>query len=191
MLHLLPTLWFRNTWIWGCRHEGCTLKPVMEKAGPSTLRTDHETLGKFVFTFGPDPSGNQPEILVTENETNTLRLFGTPNYTPYTKDAFHEYVVKGNRTAVNRSGRGTKAASHYVLRIAGGGQTQIRMRLSAEGQGVREPLEGFEETFATRIAEADAFYRKIIPADLGPQALRRAPGVRGAPVEQAVLSLHR
>jgi hypothetical protein len=112
----------------------------------------------------------QPEILFTENETNTLRLFGTPNYTPHAKDAFHEYVVQGNRTAVSGTGRGTKAAPHYLLKIAGRGQTQIRMRLYAESHEAQEPFSGFEETFAARIAEAEAFYRKIIPRRLEPKA---------------------
>ncbi len=172
VLHLLPTLWFRNSWIWGCRHEGCTIKPTIDKVGASMLATDHETLGRFVFVIGPDPSGDQPEILFTENETNMPRLFGFPNYTRYMKDAFHEYVVKGNASAVSGAGRGTKAAPHYVLKIAGRGRAQVRMRLYAQAEEVREPFAGFEEVFAARIAEADAFYRKIIPADLGPQARR-------------------
>jgi len=169
-LHLLPTLWFRNTWIWGCRHEGCTIKPMIEEIGDSMLLADHETLGRFLFATGPGLSGTVPEILFTENETNTLRLYGTPNYTPHTKDAFHEYVVKGNLAAVSGAGRGTKAAPHYVLRIGGRGQAQIKMRLYAEAQGIQEPFGGFEEIFAARIAEADAFYRRIIPSSLEPRA---------------------
>ena len=89
-LHLLPTLWFRNTWIWGCRHEeDCPIKPIIEKTGVSTLLAEHETLGRFV-PLGPDPAGYPPQVLFTENETNVHRLFGVPNPTPYTKDGFHE-----------------------------------------------------------------------------------------------------
>ena len=174
VLHLLPTLWFRNSWIWGCRHEGCTIKPMIQETSASTLLTEHETLGKFLFAIGPTPSGGQPEILFTENETNTLRLFGVPNYTPHTKDAFHEYVIQGDQTAVSGAGRGTKAAPHYILKIAGRGQTQVRMRLHAQAEDIREPFVGFEEIFATRVAEADAFYREIIPAGLDPHARRIA-----------------
>ncbi len=169
-LHLLPTLWFRNTWIWGCRHEGCTIKPSIEKVDAATLRTDHESLGRFIFAIGPDPEGGQPEILFTENETNTLRLFGVPNYTPHTKDAFNEYVIKGNAALVNNKGRGTKASPYYRLKIAGHGQTQVEMRLYDEAEGVHEPFgDGFEEIFRERIAEAEGFYREVIPAGLGPQ----------------------
>ena len=181
-LHLLPTLWFRNSWIWGCRHEGCTTKPVIEEAGApgpegrcaSGLRAMHESLGEFVLALGPDPSGGRPEILLTENETNTLRLFGVPNYTPYTKDAFHEYVIKGDAAAVSGGIRGTKAAAYYVLKIAGRGQAQIRLRLSARAEGTREPFAGFDEVFATRSAEAEAFYRRVIPKGLDPHARRVA-----------------
>ncbi len=170
VLHLLPTLWFRNSWIWGCRHEGCTIKPMIEGVDASTLRAEHETLGRFLFAVGPDPAGRTPEVLFTENETNTLRLFGVPNYTPYTKDAFHEYLIKGNAAAISDQGRGTKAAPHYLLKIAGGGQAQVRLRLHAESEGVRAPFDGFEEVFAQRRAEADAFYHKIIPQGLPPRA---------------------
>ncbi len=171
MLHLLPTLWFRNSWIWGCRHEGCTIKPTIKAIDTSTLLTEHESLGRFLFAVGPDPAGNQPGVLFTENETNTLRLFGTPSYTPYVKDAFHECIVKGHAAAVNDAGRGTKAAPYYILKIPGHGQSQVRMRLYAQAQDVRDPVgKGFQETFETRIAEADAFYRQVIPADLDPRA---------------------
>ena len=172
LLHFLPTLWFRNTWIWGCRHdEDCTSKPVIESKGAATLLADHETLGTFLFAFGPDPSGNQPQVLFTENETNMQRLFHAPNATPYVKDAFHEYVVKGNTAAVSNVPQGTKAAPYYRLKIPARGQVQIKMRLHAQGEAVGEPLAGnFDKVFQQRIAEADAFYRRITPEGLSPQA---------------------
>ena len=88
-LHLLPTLWYRNTWIWGCKHEGCTRKPVMKQVGVGHCRGSHETLGVNHWYVGPDPDGKQPPLLWTENETNTVKLFGIDNYTTYVKDAFH------------------------------------------------------------------------------------------------------
>jgi len=170
-LHFLPTLWFRNTWIWGCKHEDCTTKPNIEQIDASMLLTEHETLGRFLFAIGPDPAGQSPEVLFTENETNTQRLFHVASYTPYVKDAFHEYVIKGNKSAVSGKARGTKAAPYYRLQIAGGGQAQIRLRLYADTEGVGDPFDaGFDETFEQRRNEANAFYRKIIPPSLGPQA---------------------
>jgi hypothetical protein len=170
VLHLLPTLWFRNTWVWGCAHEGCTTKPIIRELDASTLLAEHETLGRFVFAIGPAPSGDRPEILFTENETNNQRLFGSPNHALHTKDAFDRYIVQGDSTAVSGAGRGTKAAPHYTLKVPGRGQVQVQMRLSAEADGIREPFSGFEEVFAMRKAEAEAFYGKIIPAELDPQA---------------------
>ena len=171
LLHLLPTLWFRNTWIWGCKHEDCTTKPNIGQIDASTLLAEHETLGRFLFAIGPDPVGHPPKVLFTENETNTQRLFHVASYTPYVKDAFHAYVIEGNRSALSDKGRGTKAASYYRLQIAGGGQAQIKLRLYTEADGVGDPFDaGFDEIFQRRIEEADAFYRAIIPKSLGPQA---------------------
>ncbi len=171
VLHLLPTLWFRNTWIWGCRHEGCTLKPVIRKINGSILLSEHETLGRFVFAIGPDQSGKAPEILFTENETNTLRLFSVENYTPYTKDAFGEYVINGNKDAVKNEVEGTKAAPYYILNVPANGQVQVKMRLFAEDENVKQPFnEDFEKVFAQRIAEAQDFYRKKIPSELTEQS---------------------
>jgi hypothetical protein len=171
-LHLLPTLWFRNTWVWGCRHEeDCTVKPALDKTGISTLLAEHETLGRFVFAIGPDPAGHPPPVLFTENETNAHRLFGVPNPTPSTKDAFHEYVIHGNKSAVNRATHGTKAAPYYRLKVPARGQVQVKLRLYDQAESVGEPLgKGFDETFQQRIAEAEAFYRRIIPEGLSPQA---------------------
>ena len=110
-------------------------------------------------------------MLFTENETNVQRLFGVPNPTPYTKDAFHEYVIKGNTSAVNSSMWGTKAAPYYRLKIPAHGQVQVKLRLYEEANRVDEPFAGdFDEIFRRRIAEADAFYRQVIPEGLGPQA---------------------
>ena len=106
-LHLLPTLWFRNTWIWGCRHEGCWIKPRMQAlARTRWSRPSTSTFGSHVFAAGPGPDGAPPLLLFTENETNTRKLFGADNRTPYVKDAFHEYLVHGRpRRRESRPGR--------------------------------------------------------------------------------------
>ena len=109
-LHLLPTLWFRNTWIWGCQHEGCTQKPWIQKTGAAVVVAEHETLGRFFLQIGPDPHGEAPELLFTENETNTQRLYGVGSTTPHLKDAFESRVIEGRADAVNPAGIGTKVA---------------------------------------------------------------------------------
>jgi len=163
VLHVLPTLWFRNTWIWGCRHEGCTLKPLMQAAGPGLVTTTHETLGDVAWQAAPDPAGAVPDFLFTENETNTRRFSGVETYTPYVKDAFHEYVIRGDRRAVNPAQRGTKAAAHYRIALGAGQSAVLRLRLSA-GRGVADPFgRGFDETVAAREAEADEFYAARLP----------------------------
>src|SRR5262245_16144168 len=114
-IHLLPTLWFRNTWIWGCRHEGCTKKARIELAPDGQLKTWHETLNDFHLAADRASDGTSGQWLFTENETNSQLLYSTPQYTPYVKDAFHEYVVRGRQGAVNPNQYGTKAAAHYRL----------------------------------------------------------------------------
>ena len=88
-LHLVPTLLYRNTWIWGCSQEDCTKKPMMMKVGKGHVRGDHEVLGVNHFYVGPGPDGKQPPLIWTENESNLKTLYGVANNTPYTKDAFH------------------------------------------------------------------------------------------------------
>ena len=166
-IHLLPTLWFRNTWIWGCRHEGCTLKPRITRRGPSALLTHHETLEPFVLEIGPAPDGAEPEIVFTENETNTQLLFGTDSYTAYVKDAFHEYVVNRVRSAVNPRNTGTKAAAHYQVAVPGGGIASFRLRLFPAGAAPERPFgPSFDQIFRRRIEETNAFYDTVIPRDV-------------------------
>jgi hypothetical protein len=157
---LLPTLWFRNTWIWGCKHEGCTLKPDMRAISDNTIRCEHQTLGSFTFHVGAGPDGKQPALLFTENETNTRKLFGSDNYTPFVKDAFHRLLVDGEKDAVNPKRVGTKVAALYHTMLAPGASVTVKMRLTITAQDIqREPLgDGFDRVFADRIAEADAFY---------------------------------
>jgi Glycosyl hydrolase family 63 C-terminal domain len=167
-LHLLPTLWFRNTWSWRCTHEGCWPKPRLGAVGPGVVRTEHAALEPFLFTAGPGPGGATPPLLFTDNETNLARLFGVPNVTPYVKDAFHDYVVGGRKDAVSPDPHGTKVAAHYVLDLPPGGSAAVRLRLCREADASVTPFEGFDDLFARRLAEADEFYRRRIPQ--GPPA---------------------
>ncbi|MEW5975993.1 MAG: glucosidase [Acidobacteriota bacterium] len=165
-LHLLPTLWFRNTWSWNGRDP----KPVLQKLQGSALTgvaVDHPQLGsRRLYCQG------SPELLFTDNESNHLRLYGAPNGSPYVKDGIHDFIVRGVKEAVNPGQVGTKMAAHYSL-IVGAGQTAtIRLRLT---DAQTEPAPGYLEdqfdlVFTARKSEADEFYRSIIPADLSEDA---------------------
>ncbi len=164
-MHLLPTLWFRNTWSWGCTHEGCWLKPRLSRDGSGVL-AEHVTLGRFRWLAEP-LLDQPPALLFTDNETNAARLFDSPNPTPYVKDAFHDYVVHGRQDAVNPGGVGTKAAAHYILNLPAGGTATLRLRLFAEEEAPRERFgDGFTQLFEGRLAEADAFYAAHSPRTL-------------------------
>ncbi len=167
-LHLLPTLWFRNNWSWGRTGEGYGPKPRLALEN-GLIATDHPTLGRMRLAAGPGPDGAAPEFLFTENESNASRLYGSPNPTPWVKDAFHERVVRGNRDAVNPALEGTKAAAWYALKLNAGATATIRLRLAAVAQNAAPDLgDEFEQAFARRIGEADAFYERHIPAGLDP-----------------------
>ncbi|MBU6398858.1 MAG: glucosidase, partial [Verrucomicrobia bacterium] len=164
-LHLLPTLWFRNTWSWGCTHEGCTVKPRISLAKKGVLVADHPTLGRFQLAAGPGPDGATPEMLFTENETNAARLFGTQNPSPFVKDAFHECVVGRRRDAVNPSSHGTKSAAWYRLTIPAQAHCVIALRLvTASGPPTNYSDTEFDAVFTERRREADAFYATRLPA---------------------------
>lgn len=164
-LHLLPTLWFRNTWSWGSGGS----KPVMQKVegtGASVVHaylTDEllkEYLGDYYFYI----DGVVP-LLFTDNETNNKRIGGTPNSSPYAKDGINNYVIEGVQEAINPMPVGTKVAPHYVLNV-GAGETQIiRLRLTKNAPAqVGYPFsEYFEQQFAARRHEADVFYDSVIP----------------------------
>jgi hypothetical protein len=168
-LHLLPTLWFRNTWSWGARYdEGKWAKPRLARLDDGLL-ADHETLGRFRLAADPRPK----EWVFTENETNSrvfgggpldrlARSVGLSGGGPY-KDAFHRYIVDGEKSAVARD-VGTKAAAVYVLDVPAGGEAAVRLRLTAEGEAKAEPFADFEAVFADRKREADEFYAAVIPA---------------------------
>jgi hypothetical protein len=161
-LHLLPTLWFRNTWAWGRRGEGYWPKPSITAKDAVTLTADHASLGRFELAACAGPGGDPPAMLVTENETNFERTFGVPNPTPYVKDAFHDVVVGGRRDAVNPARCGTKAAFWYHGDIPAGGEVTVRLRLRAADDAAGEPFaDSFDGVLARRIADADEFYAAI------------------------------
>ncbi len=107
---MLPTLWFRNACVWGCTHEGCEVKPRLEATGPAAIVARHVTLGEFRLEIGSSGETASPELIFTENETSVRRLFQFDDDNAYVQDAFHRYVVQGEREAVNPAQFGTKAA---------------------------------------------------------------------------------
>jgi hypothetical protein len=168
-LHLLPTLWFRNTWSWS---KG-TVKPVLKNAGSRSgavvLSASHAELGDYELRCE-----GVPALLFTDNETNNKRLFGTDNAGRYVKDAFHQYLIHQQREAVNAAGTGTKAAAHYELDVPAGQTVTVRLRLLDAAPAVAPRLFGavFDELFSVRVREADEFYRSITPASLSADEVR-------------------
>jgi len=155
-LHLLPTLWFRNTWSWGRQGEGYGARPRIARAGDNAVQAEHPNLGHYLLHA--DASAHQPTWLFTDNETNHNRLYHTANQHPYLKDAFHEYVVEGRRDKVNPAQEGTKAAAYYLLSVPAQGEVTVRLRLTATEAATASPFVGFGEVFARRRTEADHFY---------------------------------
>jgi len=158
-LHLLPTLWFRNTWSWG--EPGG--KPVLRARQSATGRlvvAEHSSLGQRYLHVE-----ERVPLLFTENETNVERLFHAPNPVQYVKDGIHAAVVEGKQGAVNPALLGTKMSSHHVLKVAPGEAKVVRLRLTDAVPGGGAPFgAGFDALFATRIAEADAFYDSVTDA---------------------------
>ena len=164
MVHVLPTLWFRNTWSW----EGGRSKPLLERrahAGAGVIAAHHvvsplqQSLPDyFLYCEG------QGELLFTENETNTQRLFGQANASPHVKDGINDFLVHGRKEAVNSAGRGTKASAHYPLKVGAGETRIVRLRLTTSDPGqVGSPFEQFDRVFDRRLREADSFYEGITP----------------------------
>lgn len=183
-MHLLPTLWFRNTWNW----QKPSLKPSLSAGATdgnvSVIQTSHPELGQQ-WCYCQTPTAAQPSrenstagkwialdennqanaggLLFTENETNKERLFQVKNSSPYVKDAFHRYLIEGEKSAINPQQFGTKSAVHYPLHIAAGETQVVKLRLSEES-ALSDPLGSvFAETFALRKEEADKFYHELTP----------------------------
>jgi hypothetical protein len=155
-LHLLPTLWFRNTWSWG----DSSKRPVLRQTGPGVITASHPELAeRFLSCEG------LVELLFTENDTNSERLFGKPNQTPYVKDGIDDYVVQGRRDAVNPERTGTKASAHYEVTVGAGESRTIRLRLHDKAS-VKPFNGGFDTAMKARRKEADEFYSTVIPQSL-------------------------
>jgi hypothetical protein len=159
-LHLLPTLWFRNTWSWGRQRERPRLRAENGKQSAwRAIRAEKADLGSYVLACeGADT------LLFTENETNNRRLYEAANATTCVKDAFHEYLIYGRQDAVKASAEGTKAAALYARTLGPGETATLRLRLTA--RGIAAPFKGFDDVFAQRQREADEFYDEIQPAGL-------------------------
>lgn len=158
-IHLLPTVWFRNTWQTGLDER----RPHLRKAEPVTnaqaIWLNQDVYGEhWLYCEG------SPELLFTENETNCQKLFGTENPAPYVKDGINDYVVNGIKGAVNPKQKGTKASAHYKWRIGAGSSSEIRLMFT--NKELQNPFENFEKIFQIRKQEADEFYATIIPENL-------------------------
>lgn len=154
-LHVLPTLWFRNTW----SGESNDPRPVMRQIGKGVVLASHPELG--VRTLYCE---DEPELLFTENETNASRLWQQPNPSAYVKDAFHEYLIAGKHEAVNPMKTGTKVAAVYKLTVPPFECRTLRLRLTAKP--TEEAFSGFDHIFASRLADANEFYDRITPRSL-------------------------
>ena len=165
-LRLLPTLWFRNTWSWTKDAPKPELKEIKAPKGAILIAASHPELGDCYLYFEGDA-----QLLFTENETNNERIFGSPNQTPYVKDSFHNYIVHGEKGAVNPGKTGTKASIHYDLTIGAGESRVVRLRLNNLPPAALEASypngdpfgDHFEQVFSARLREADAFYAVITP----------------------------
>jgi hypothetical protein len=172
-LHLLPTIWFRNTWSWGPD----MARPELQRTGSTaTIALAHAERGRYRLHFE-----GSPELLFTENDTNGARIFGRDNPVPYVKDSINDYIVHAAKDAVNPAHRGTKAAGHYKALVAAGQSIVVRLRLT-DG-AVSDDTNGidadFDRIFAARQREADEFYATVIPEPLSPDAasvMRQALG---------------
>jgi len=166
-VHVLPTVWFRNTWSWGRTGEHYPARPSIRALDDLRVALEHDTLGAYVLEVSPTEGHAPPTWLFTNNETNVARLYGGTNPVPYVKDAFHEYVVHGRRDAVSPAGVGTKAAAHYALTIPARGRATVDVRLRRRTEDRSPPFTAdFGATLALRLEEASAFYASRIPATL-------------------------
>ncbi len=162
VLHLLPQLWFRNTWSW----KGDATRPTLSGSEDNGIEARHRELGKYCLH-----AESHPELLFCDNETNVNRLLGVNGTKGFYKDAFHDYVIRGDRAAVNPQQTGTKAAARYILQLAAGGSTRVRLRLTSnsfsssppagKGAGGGSPFRDFDALLSQRRQEADDFYADL------------------------------
>jgi hypothetical protein len=167
-LHVLPTLWFRNTWRWGDVPEDATERPQIDSPAPGALRARHAQLGEYRLDCDLQPA--PADLLFTDNETNAARLFNSSSASRYVKDGFHDALIENRRDCINVENTGTKAALHFVLDLEPGQQQQLRLRLTAASEVKPDARfgDGFDALFRTRIAEADRYYDARIEATVPP-----------------------
>jgi len=160
-VHVLPTLWFRNTWSWG----STGTRPSMRSADIDGALVEVREPEYGTRWFACE---HPRQLLFTENETNNRRLFASPNAGAYVKDGINDFIVHGALDAVNPEQAGTKVSAHYPLEIPAGGSVSLRLRLT----DVRPVGVGadFDRVFAARRAEADEFYSTVVPPSLSPDA---------------------
>jgi hypothetical protein len=174
-VHVIPTLWFRNTW---CTDRGTPrplLRQVRDENGISVMEARHPELGDY-WLCCPDAS----EVLFTDNETNQQRLFRQSSLTKYVKDGINDCIVHGRREAVNPDKQGTKAAACYRLDIGPRKEKVVRLRLSTEDPGAQSAADlnrklfgyHFDETFTVRQQDADRFYNQLAPPSLSEDTRR-------------------
>jgi hypothetical protein len=163
LIHVLPTLWYRNTWSW--RDTGS--KPIVEAMdvdGRAIVRAQHTDplVTESIAQHCLHCEGTS-QLLFTENETNNVRIFGRSDGQPYAKDGIDEYVVHGRRNAVNPDRMGTKAAAHYHLTIPSGQTSVTRLRLTTiPPTELPDAFANFDGVFRTRIGDANQFYDAVI-----------------------------
>jgi hypothetical protein len=170
ILQLLPTLWFRNTWSW----DTAPVKPVLKQLSPPSgdcwaVLAEHHTLGRY-YLYGPAAAG----LLFTENETNQEKLYGTENASPYTRDAFHRYLIDGETAAVNPAQSGTRFAA--ILQASAGAGESRHFDLVLAASPLNTPFANSRDTLAAARAGADTYYEELLP-DAGSedrQILRQA-----------------
>jgi hypothetical protein len=161
-LHVLPTLWFRNTWSWSPGQSKPMLRATPAGSGIVATQAD---LGEMVLHCE-----GKPALLFTENETNMMRIAAQRNAGEFVKDGINDYIVHGRKGSINPAQSGTKAAADYMLTVPAGGSAEVRLRLSGPAKGAVAGRLGsaFAAIFARRRREADEFYRSITPASLKP-----------------------
>jgi hypothetical protein len=158
-LHILPTMWFRNTWTWWPDKPRPYMKRVKGKNGCSVVGASNTQLGdRYLYCEGDIP------LLFTENETNNLRIFGKPNLSPFVKDGINNYVVNGEQDAINPERTGTKVSAIYQFEISAGETATIQLRLSElPPASIDDPFKHFAQIMQARQREADEFYSAITP----------------------------
>ena len=149
-LHLLPQLWFRNTWAWG----NDPYRPALSATTEGHIQAEHQDLGPLTLYCDEAPA-----LLFCENATNNQRLYDAPSDEKFFKDGINDYLVQGQASAVNPARTGTKAAAHYELTIGPGATRVVRLRLAAPG--LTAPFADFDQTLKLRQAEADQFYQEL------------------------------